>query len=266
MLIFPQLSTGAMTQYPVIKKRIERAIQNLTEDGHAIVLGDTGASMIEWDLRLAGLSDAEANGMVAFFQSCEGKLQSFTFLDPTANLFAYSEDYTQPAWQRNTLLGLSEGITDPFGTVRASHLSNPSPGSLLLTQTVQIPGSIWCAFSLYLRASQPFAFQMSRTDGSTVTTQAVDPTGSWQRFSLSSIFSSSTSEQCDFSLTLPPGAAVDIFGAQLDAQPFAGKYIQNLLQTGVYLTCRFNVDQLTVVATGPSQSSVNIAIVSKTSE
>jgi hypothetical protein len=265
MLIFPPLSTGASAQYPVKRARSERTIINITPDGRAITLPDYYGKQIRWSLRLDGLTDQEANNYLSFFELCEGPLQPFLFLDPTANLVLFSEDLTQSAWQINSLLTGTGGVGDPFGTTRASRLVNTSGASLSATQTIPIPGSAWAAFSVYLRASQGEGFQMTRTDGSSVSSLTPSVGGSWNRFTLSSVFASSVSTNCDFSLSVPAGATLDVFGFQVDAQPSAGIYVQNTGESGVYPNARFDLDQLTVTATGLGQSSMELSILSEAS-
>ncbi len=267
MLLYPQLATGALVQYPIRKRRSERTILNISEDGWAIALSDPYASEVRWDLAYEGLTDQEVANVTSFFELCEGPLQPFLFLDPTENLFAYSEDYSQPAWQLNSLITVTTGIDDPLGTTRASRLVNTSAGTLEITQTVPIPGSVTCAFSVYLRAvSGGTGFQMTGTDGSTVNAQQVAPNTGWTRFSLTTGFASSTSTECDFSVSMPSGTTLDVFAMQLDPQPAPGTYVSSTSETGVYPNCRFNSNQITVVGTGPNQSSIQLSIISKASQ
>ena len=270
MLIFPQLSTGASAQYPIVKRRSERTILNLSEDGRITTLGDPNAKQLHWDLTFEGLTDQEMLGIAAFFQLCEGPLQPFLFLDATQNLFAYSEDYTQPAWVYNPLLTLTTGIDDPFGTNRASRLTNTSQAVLTITQTVGVPGSVECALSAYLRSGPGMtvadSVPMTRTDGSTIAIQTVQPDGLWQRFSLSTLFASSISTSCDFSIGVPSGASLDLFGLQVDAQPLPGKYVQSTSETGVFPEARFESNSVSVISTGPGQSSLKVSVMSKASE
>jgi hypothetical protein len=196
---------------------------------------------------------------------CEGSLQPFLFLDPTENLLAYSEDLTQPAWQTNSLLTLTTQIDDPLGTNRASRLVNTSLGELNVTQSVQVPGSVYCAFSVYLR-SQYSGFQMIRDDGSNSVPLPVAPSSSWQRFSLNNAYAASSSTSCNFSISIPPGTMIDLFGFQLDAQPFPGTYVVSTNETGVYPSARFDSNQITVTGTGLGQSSTQVSIISKASQ
>lgn len=267
MFVFPQLSTGALVQYPVQKRRTERTILNVSEDGHVIVLYDPSAQQVRWDLAYIGLTDQESANIQSFFQQCEGSLQSFLFLDPTENLLAYSEDLSQPSWTYNSLLSVTPGIADPFGTSRASRITNMSAADLSVAQTVTVPGAFSCAFSVYLRGSQTSTVTLSRTDGSNVSSPVVIETASgWVRANTSSAFASSASFLCTFSLSIPSGATVDVFGFQVEAQPSHGTYIPSTNETGVHPDCRFDMDQLTVTSTGPGQSSTRVSILSKASQ
>lgn len=266
MLVFPQLSTGALAQYPIRKRRSERTVLNISEDGSSIAYFDAYASAVRWDLEYKGLTDQEVSGLTSFFELCEGPLQPFLFLDPTENLFAYSEDYTQPAWQLNSLVTIRAAIDDPYGTTRASRLVNTSEGSLTLTQTVQIPGFVTCAFSVYLRAVTGSAgFQMIATDGSSSVSLPVGVSTNWARFTLSAGFAASTSSSFNLSVLLPSGATLDVFGMQLESQPLAGTYVPSTAETGVYPNCRFDSNQVSIVGTGPQQSNLTLSIVSKAS-
>lgn len=267
MLIFPQLSTGALAQYPIQKERIERSIINVSEDGNVTALYDQYACQIRWALSYEDLSDSESTSLTLFFQQCEGRLQSFLFLDPTENLFAYSEDLSESCWVYNSLLTVTPGIVDPFGTTRASRLTNTSQGTLTLIQTVPLPGTVWCAFSVYMQAVTPgVTIQLTRTDRSTVDAASYQPEATWVRFSLGNFFASSISTSCDFSITIPSGASVNIFGFQLDAQPSPATYVLSTNETGVYPNCRFDIDALGVSATAPGRSSVQMSILSKANQ
>jgi hypothetical protein len=266
MLVFPQLVTGATAQYPIRRRRSERAILNLSQDGSVIALWDESASQVKWDLRFAGLTDLEVSNFTSFYELCEGSLQSFLFLDPAANLFAYSEDFTQPAWQRNTLLSITAGIEDPYGTTRASQLTNNSLGALSITQTLQIPGFTACALSVYASSSASVPLTLTRSDGSNVESILLQTTPAWTRFSLNTAFASSISTSCDFSLELPAGAAIDIFGFQVEPQPMPGTYVMTSAYTGIYPNTRFDANPITVTATAPGESSLSVSLLSPSAQ
>jgi hypothetical protein len=266
MLFFPQLATGALVQYPLLKQQLERTIQKITQDGSVISLYDIYAPQVRWTLDYECITDAEADTITSFFESCEGSLQPFLFVDPTANLLLFNEDLTQSCWVFSSLLQLTAGIADPMRGAAAIQVFNSSQTSLPLTQSVSIPGQYTCAFSAYLRAgSGPCTVTLSRSDGNNTTSQSISPSAAWTRFYLSSTFASSQSTLCEFSLGVPAESTVDVFGLQVDAQPQPGTYIPTTSANATYPSARFDMNQVTVVSTAPSQNNLRINILSRAS-
>ena len=99
MLVFPQLSTGASTLYPLTKTSQQRTVVNTLGDGSIVVYADPEAASLGWEIQAKGLT---ANGMEcpieALFEATSGRWQAFTFLDPAGNLLAESEDFGASAW------------------------------------------------------------------------------------------------------------------------------------------------------------------------
>src|SRR5271169_2060386 len=115
MPIYPQLGSGATSQFPVRKTRRTRTVVNQAADGSRIKLADPLGAVTEWDLTYTDLSDAEASALLAFYASVEGTLTGFTFLDPAGNLLAASDDLNQAAWQKDPMLSLTGSVSDPLG-------------------------------------------------------------------------------------------------------------------------------------------------------
>ena len=67
MPTYPQLGSGALSQFPVQKTRQLRTVVNQAADGSTIKLADPAAEVTEWLLTYADLSDAEAAALRAFF-------------------------------------------------------------------------------------------------------------------------------------------------------------------------------------------------------
>src|ERR1700731_1820777 len=99
MYIYPQASNGSVCQFPFTKSLKYRTIANVGEDGSRILLQDTDATAITWNLKYTGLSDTELQGIQRFFESMGGRLRNFTFVDPSDNLLTWSEDFSQPCWE-----------------------------------------------------------------------------------------------------------------------------------------------------------------------
>src|SRR5579864_8524448 len=98
MLVYPQLATGALAQYPIIKWCRPRTIANVLGDGSSIKLADATGGTAQWQLQYTGLTDDEATTLEQFFTAAEGNLNTFTFLDPTANLFSWSDHLDRADW------------------------------------------------------------------------------------------------------------------------------------------------------------------------
>src|ERR1700758_2351745 len=99
MFYFPQLTTGAVGQYPIEKRRLSRTLVNEAPDGTRFKLADTGATAIEWTLDFPPMNDAERYALPLLYGNVEGRLSTFTFLDPTDNLLCWSEKLDDPVWE-----------------------------------------------------------------------------------------------------------------------------------------------------------------------
>ncbi len=141
MLVYPQLASGAISQFPVQKRVTLRTIINLASDSSAIRAADPAAAMTEWALNYSDLSDAEAGTLEQFFVSAEGSLNGFTFLDPAGNLFASSDQLDVAVWEKDPLLAPTDGFDDPRGGKLAWQLQNSGAGSQTLSPN--IGGARW---------------------------------------------------------------------------------------------------------------------------
>src|ERR1041385_6172370 len=165
---FPQLLTGASSQYPIQKRRQTRTIRNQCLDGREIKLADPMASSIEWQLKYQELVDAEIGSLLDFFMRAEGTLGTFTFLDPTDNLLAWSEKFDEAAWQQDPLLQLSSGVDDPFGGSSAFHVANPAGAPLQLKQTLNVPAGYDYSLSIWVHNKQSGTVTLFRAGETTV--------------------------------------------------------------------------------------------------
>ena len=62
-LFFPQLSTGALAQYPITRTKSMHTVVNDMEDGSRISYFDPDGSTLIWDLSYTGLTQGEVNAM-----------------------------------------------------------------------------------------------------------------------------------------------------------------------------------------------------------
>ena len=128
------------------KQRRERTVINRAMDGSTVRLADPAGELTDWMLSYAELSDGEIQLLQDFFVAAEGRLNSFTFLDPTSNLLAWSEDYSNAVWQLGPLLTATKGNT-------AWTLSNSGGGAQSITQTIAGPGNFLYCLSAWVRAT-----------------------------------------------------------------------------------------------------------------
>ena len=218
---------------------------NTLGDGRTDVFADPDAAMTAWELRATALTLAEWNAIEALFQAASGMWQTFTFLDPNGNLLAESEALGATAWTNGALIQLTPGVADPLGTTRATRVVNAGQTVEPVAQTLNVPGNFHYCWSVWVRSA----------GGSSVTlavanvTRAVALGPQWQRVFVSGS-PGQTTTAVSFSIQLPAGASVDLFGAQAEAQLAPSDYKQTGVRGGVYSRARFASDQLTVTAQG----------------
>lgn len=254
-LFFPQLSTGAIAQFPLVKRLLLRTVVNRLPDGSTIRLADPDAKRCRWDLQYEGLSDAERTVLQEFFLATEGRLRPFCFLDPCGNLLAWSEDTEKDVWDVDGLL-LTERIEDVL------RLTNTAQVASGVRQTVSIPGQIHSCFSASIRSLVPAGVSLSITNSDGSIDHATTARNDWAVVSCSgSIPGEAEDITCE--IGIGPGAAVEVRRMQLEAQPFASAYRRTTSRTGIFLETRFDDDLLTFQADGPDQHSTTIRLVSR---
>ncbi len=108
MLLFPQLLSGAIAQYPLRKSYALSNVTNLQEDGSRYRSGATNPADLSWTLNYTHLSQQECDSLSSFFRKTSGRAVPFTFLDPFSNLLSWSEDLSQPIWDKSASLSTFE--------------------------------------------------------------------------------------------------------------------------------------------------------------
>lgn len=259
MAFFPQLSTGVSSQYPLGRRQAFRSVVNRMRDGRQIKAFDSGGSVLEIELALNGLTDAEMTELEQFFSEREGRRDTFGFLDPAMNLLQWSEDYLKPVWTRGPLLSISGGEEDPWGTLRASRLQNTAVAAQAAVQAISAPGGYRYCFSLWLSAAASTQLTLLATSGGFSQSQLVMVDQSWRRFSLS-VELPSTTESIGFGWEQAAGSIVKAVGAQVDAQPAAAGYRKTTSRHGVYSKVRFAADTFSRVTRGVDDNGTNIKL------
>jgi hypothetical protein len=254
---YPQIGAGTITQFPFQRSRTWRVITNQLESGELVSLPDPYAGQIAWDLTYSDLSDSEVTALSNLFTASHGSFGAFAFIDPLANLLGWSEDLSQANWQFG-LLGKTNGVTDPLGTPRAWAVTNASPGQQQLSQTLGVPGDYVACFSAYVRADAVGAVTIQR-DGMQILA-AVGP--QWRRIYVSGTGTSGAA-QSTFGLVVGAGQTLDVWGMQVEVQPYPSLYRTTTSALGIYEETYFANDELIITSKDVGLSGSTIRLVSR---
>jgi len=259
-LFFPQLSSGALAQYPIRKVRLARTIKNVLADGTILALSDPDGSHLLWEMAYSNLSLADTQALQNHFGNCLGPYHAFTFIDPTDNMLSWSSDLQQAVWNRSSLIQISSGIADPNGGTGAFTLTNTGQAAQQISQTLNVPAGYQYCFSLYAMSSQASNLVLVRTgsaQNSDNTSALLGP--AWTRITSSGQL---TDSAANFSvgIDLAPGQQITVYGLQLEAQIAPSRYRPTGETGGVYANAHWGIDQLTVTADAPAQFSTSFTI------
>ena len=255
MLIYPQLRSGALSQFPVEKKRRTRTVTNMAADGSTIKLADPGVAETSWVLTYADLSDEEAAALLEFFEAAEGTLNGFTFLDPTGNLLARSDDLEDAAWQRDPMLSLESGISDPAGTALAWRLSNSGSAEQSLAQTLAATGQYQYCLSAYVRTDAAAVVWLKIGNGAAQR----GVTARWTRIALACT-GSPDDTSLRFAIEIPAGGTVEVYGLQVEPQAAPSVY-KSSTRGGVFEGAHLADDVLTISSTDANRHSCAVKVI-----
>ena len=258
-VFFPQLTVGSIAQYPISRKWSKRTQVNTMQGGSTVVMPASDEGRVSWRLSYSGLSDAEWTSLASLFTSVNGSYGTFTFLDPTDNLLAWSGDFTEKVWSVDPLLQLTSGAADPEGGQCAVVVLNAGQAPQRITQSIAGAGWFVYCFSIYLRADSACTARLIRSTASGEATQAVDVSQTWNRFVTAGALDGKD-DGASFGIEIPAAVTVYAFGAQVEAQPSAGLYKPTLARCGVYAASRFDQDVLTGTADAVGQYSTTLVI------
>jgi len=239
MAIFPQLLTGALAQFRFEKTLHGRAVLNRAMDASTYAAADPTGRRVLWNLAYAGLSEAEFTALSTLFAESEGRLNSFTFLDPAANLLGWTEDLSAAAWHKDSLLTVTGGITGPSGD--GFQLLNVGASWSQVGQTLQAPVGFAYAFSVWVRGTG--VVRLRRFAGSESAELTFNLGAAWKRVELNGALSEGPLG-ISFAIGLPAGGQVEMAGPQVDGQLVAGEYRKSAGRGGVYSAARFAQDAL----------------------
>jgi hypothetical protein len=231
---------------------------NETSDGSEIRASDVDFAERVWLLSPHELSDAEWQGIEDLFVEAEGRLLSFLFLEPGANLLAWSEQLSDSVWSKGAGVAVDDAHADPLGGMGAAQItSGGSPGSV--SQAVSGPASFRYAGSVWARTAQNGVLLQVDDGGSQLVQAAIDGSNQWKRYSVGYNLASA-SESVGLRSILPAGATADVFGPQHEAQVSPSAYTNTQEQAGVYPNARFAQDTLVDGLIGVGRHSGEIRI------
>jgi hypothetical protein len=258
-MFFPQMSTGAMAQYPIKKTTVTRAITNVLIDRSMILLADAAASKIIWEMRFAELSTADVEALQGHFQACCGAYHAFTFIDPTDNMLASSADLTSPSWTKDPLIDIAVGQADPNGALNAFTVTNTGSTTQALSQSLVVPANYQYCFSLYASTTEAATLTLGRKGATDAALDAFQIGPKWTRITSSGRLNDAGT-QLTVAVNLAPGQQIDLFGLQLEAQVEPSRYRRTDQAGGVYRCCHWATDVLSVTAQAPELFSTTFAI------
>jgi hypothetical protein len=259
-LYFPQLSSGALAQYPIQKTRLFRTIKNALPDGSMFLAVDPGYSHLLWNLSYVDLSISDIQILQIHFDACKGPLHAFTFIDPTDNMLLWSSDLSNSSWQNPSgLITITSGVADPFGGSGAFRITNNGQTSQDLTQTLRVPSNFNYCFSIYVASFQQSTATLIRSGSSATQPVSGSVSQAWTRLISAGQLTDSGMEFA-VGLRLLPGQQLITYGPQLEAQPAPSPYRPTTTTAGVYPGSHWSVEQLPIAATGPDLFSTTFTI------
>ena len=258
-LFFPQLSSGAVAQYPIKKGLFARTIKNVLADGSMIAFADPAGARLVWQMLYIDLSVVDIQALQNHFSACLGPYHAFTFIDPTDNMLASSEDLTALTWQIPSLISLSGGQPDPNGGMAAFTVINAGQANQTITQTLNVPANYRYCFSLYAAANQPSELTLLRKGLSDEQTTVAPIGPSWTRVSSSGQLND-PGTSFTVGVDVAAGQQVQLYGFQLEAQVAPSRYRATAQTGGVYPNAHWGVDELMISAEAPNLFSTYFTI------
>ncbi len=240
-LLFPQLVTGAVAQFPIAKEYLPATALNIQEDGTRYRYSDPDPIRMAWTLRYRHLTSTEVNLLETFFQTTLGPVIPFTFLDPSNNLLAWSEDLNNAIWQKSPLLNASGTTFSGAGSA---------------TQILSCPNSATLCLSVLARADQPAQLSLTLAD---TTSQFTVAAGWTQYFVTRTGSGGATTTDATVS---SGGSSLQIAKVMVSAQPAPGGYMPTNDIAGVMTNTRFDQNSLAITAEGVNDFSCDIRLIS----
>jgi len=249
-LFFPQLSSGAVAQYPIQKTRLVRTIKNVLPSGDLLLLPDPSANMLVWRLAYKGLSAPDLASLKSFFTACVGPFHSFTYLDPTDNLLSSSSNFAALNWNISGSITVAGDVPDPAGGTSAFTITNTGQASGQITQMLLVPAAYQYCFSLYAISNQPSQVTLLRQGPTSQAIKACPVGTQWTRIVSEGALNESGTT-FTVGIQLVAGQQITVYGLQLEAQVAPSLY-RPTQNGGVYTNAHWGTEQLSFTAQAPN--------------
>jgi hypothetical protein len=257
MLIYPQLLNGGTAQFPLERERCLRSTLVRTPGGEWFTRHDADGGEVRWWLPYRDLTEAEAARLSEFFEGAEGRLHSFVFVDPMANLLRWSGNLVHPVWETGLSSVASSSDGDPMGGNNAFRLANHGGAIQGVTQTVAAPGEYRYVLSAWLRGEAGTKVRMRVGESGS----EFHMDGEWRRYQVTAAAAGGMA--VPFAVETYPGDSVLIYGPQAEPQRSASDYKRTGAGSAVFMHARFDMDELEWVVDGPGRLRTNVWIRSK---
>lgn len=250
---YPVLDGGVTSQWPIRKATFVANLIERTASGRLWIRHRAEGSRAEWLLSYRGLSQEEAQRLEQFFQDQGGALQSFTFVDPTANLLVDSEDLSTAGWSKPGTLSISE-LAQETGRGRQWQVTNY--GALAeLDQSVLVPEGAHVCFSVELRSAAAAGIEVIAGDQA----RACEAVAVWQRLHVSV---QADAGPVRAGIRLQAGHATEVREPQFELQLAPSGYRVSFPPYGVYPETKFANDRLELRASGPDRYETEVRLIS----
>jgi hypothetical protein len=258
-LFFPQLSSGAMAQYPIRKTRLARTIKNILPDGSMVLHADPNAARLVWQLSYVDLALVDLQAIQAHFNACAGPFHAFTFIDPTENMLVSSTDLTAAVWQSSSLITLTPGMGDPEGGIAAFQATNRGQADQEISQTLQVPANFQYCLSVYAISEEGSTLKLIRRGSFVEESSSFSIGPSWTRV-VSTGRLNDPGTTFSVAISVAVGQQIELYGIQLEAQLAPSRYRPTFQSGGVYPTAHWGVDELAVTSEAPNLFSTSFTV------
>ena len=257
-LFFPQLSSGALVQYPLRKTSHLRTVLNSLPDGTVIGAPDPYSGTLRWELVYQDLSLADKDLLQVHFQACSGPWLPFVFIDPVGNMLNDSGNFQTSSWQLGSNIAVQGGAADPFGANTAFLVTNNGQTVQGISQTLSVPAKYQYVLSIYASSQTPSNIRLVRQADSQDSVP-FPVFAEWVRLVSSGRLGTSLTS-FTVGIQLDPGHQVLLAAPQLEPQIMPSRYRQTAGAGGVYPNAHWALNNLTFSAASPSLFSTSCVI------